>query len=189
MSATPKVNLPHPETGELVEVTQEGLEGMVVRLQDELREKERTIRSQAHRIGDLERDKQKEAEENPLWPKAVELHQHYNRVMGRRSVWKLDVFELCEPFLKKYPIEVHHAAIEGLKADHFVSTRSNGTTRHHHGWHILYRDTDRFEEAVNSADVETLQVLREEGLLPGMTPKPKGSASAQRSLIDPEPQP
>jgi hypothetical protein len=172
------------QTGELVEASAENLALLVQSLRDEVTQHLRTIRAQASEIGKLKRDRQNEAEGDPLWPKAVDLHRFYNQTMKRRSVWKLDVFEMCEPFLKAYPVEVHRAAIHGLLADHYVDTRANGTKRHHVGWHILYRDTDRFEEAVNSAPVEMLQILREEGLLPGMTPKKKGSSPAQRSLLN-----
>jgi len=172
-----------PKTGELVILDSQDLAQEVLALRDEVTQHLRTIRAQASEIGKLKRDKQKEAEANPLWPKAVKLHQLYNKVMGRRSVWKIDVFEMCETFLEAYPVEVHEAAIEGLKAEHYIDIRRNGTKRHHVGWHILYRDTDRFEEAVNSASLDTLTVLKEEGLLPGQARKKKGSSPAQRTLL------
>lgn len=174
--------VPDAATGEIGEATVESLSEWVVRLQDEVAQHLHTIRGQASEIGQLKRDRKRDAEKNPLWARAVALHREYNRILGRKSRWKLDVFEMCEPFLEAYPQEVCIAAIHGIKADHYVDVRKNGTKRHHWGWHILFRDTDRFEEAVNSAPLDMLTVLREEGLLPGMTPKPKGSSPAQRQL-------
>lgn len=171
-----------PRTGELIEATHVALEVEVQRLRDHISELQRTIARQSFELGELKRDKQHDAEQNRLWPLAVRWHKHHAKVTGRKSRWKLDVFERMEPFLKEYGIEVCEAASEGIAHDHFSTKRKNGTARHFNTLDTLLKNTDRFEEAINSCPLEVLQVLREEGLLPGQRKKKKGSAPAQRSI-------
>ena len=168
------------EHGELIESLDQALE-LIVRLRDHVEQLQRKAAGDAHVIGDLKRDKLRDAEANARWPIAMKWHAFHNKVTGRSSRWKIDCFERAEPFLKAYGYEVCCAASEGIAADHYEDKRSNGTERHHTTWKVLLRDTDRFEEAVNSAPVTTLAKLREEGKLPGEQRKKKTRSPARES--------
>ena len=110
---TAKAHLHDATTGEVQAFSQAGAEDAILRLRDHVAELQRTIAAQSHTIGELKRDKLKDAESKALWPLAMKWHAHHNKVTGRKSRWKLDCFERCEPYLKEYGLEVCMAASEG----------------------------------------------------------------------------
>lgn len=137
-------------------------------LRDQIAGLEAENRSWHYKYAQLARDREAEALEDPLWPKAMEIFDRWRAVCNHRGAqWTHDRFEMVKPYLKSHPpIAIHFAAVEGIHLDHAVKTRANGSTKHHDDWHILYRDTDRFEEAINSAPRNVLVQLKIDGHLP-----------------------
>jgi hypothetical protein len=138
----------------------------IQQLRDELTAKERMIRSQAHTIGEMSRDRDAEAERHRYWPAAVKLFAEWAEITGHtKAQWTADRFRESERFIRLYGEEVVRVAIHGIHHDHYVSQRRNGTSRHHDGWQVLFRDTARFEEAVAAAPVQMLRALLDAGEL------------------------
>lgn len=136
-----------PETGEI----HEQCPGCA-RLEDEIAGLVRDIRGWAARFAELKRDKDREARENPLWPKALELFGEWRRLCRHpRAAWSADRFFLVEPFLCDYGLELCSRAIAGAAFDAFETTRRNGSVKRHDGWELIFRDRGKFEEFCNRA--------------------------------------
>lgn len=121
--------------------------------EDEIKGLQRDIRGWAARYRELERDKEREAKNSPLWKEAYGHFCYWRELTGRTGCeWTPERFFLVEPFMrrKKHAPYIRRG-IEGIVFDHFVSTRRNGTKLHHHSWETLFKSTGRFEEAVNAA--------------------------------------
>lgn len=118
----------------------------------ELSELLKKFRGQSRELGELRRDKHAEAEESPLWPRAIKHFQAW-RVISKhpRCQWTHERFFLIEPFLKRYDDAMIERAIAGHCFDPFITRRKNGTQRHHNGWELLWKDQGHFEEACNKA--------------------------------------
>ncbi len=114
---------------------------------------ERDIRGWTIRYRELKRDKEADARNDPLWPVALEHFNYWKQATGRKGCeWTVERFELIRPYLKrKKHRDYIGRAIDGIAYDHYVSTRRNGTKNHHNGWEVLFRDSGRFEEAVNAS--------------------------------------
>lgn len=137
-----------PETGELIEPECPECR----KKQDQIDGLERDVRAWRARYAQLRRDKDREARENPLWPKALELFGEWQAVCGHpRSKWDADSFFLVEPFLKKHGYELCQRAIAGYAFDPFVTTRKNGSKKRHDDWSLIFGDRKHFEEGCNKA--------------------------------------
>ena len=73
------------EHGELQEITQEVLETRIVQVEDENRRLLRHAKKDAWLIGQLERDKQADAEAEELWPLGLRLFLYHGKVFNRTS--------------------------------------------------------------------------------------------------------
>jgi len=144
------VALPDPETGELVEVTPEALEDRIVRLEDELAEAHRLIRSQAYRIGVLTRDHQAEAESSPHWPIAVRLFEYHNRLLGHPGAeWNLKRFAMVRRELKKKNgLERCLRAIAGKANDDWARTHGHTT------FDDVFESAKKFEKCLAKCPVD-----------------------------------
>lgn len=124
---------------------------------------ERDIRGWAIRYADLDRDKEREAREDPLWPVARDLFDYWRETCGHpRPGWGRDRFELLRPFLKSKAygetledrIAMCKRAIDGAAYDPYRTRRRNGTYKTHDGWDLIFRDRAHMEEFVNKAPRE-----------------------------------
>jgi hypothetical protein len=135
------------ETGEL----HEGCPNCEAK-ENELSELIRKMRGLARELGELRRDKQAEAEDSELWPRAVKHFQRWQRESNHpRCKWTAERFYLIEPFLKHHEDVMIERAIIGHCYDPFTTKRKNGTTRVFNGWDLLFRDDAHFEESANKA--------------------------------------
>ena len=152
------VVLPDPQTGELVEVSQESLEARVRELEDEKREDQRTIKRQARELGALLRDRQAEAQEDKWWPIAVRLFAYHQKVCNHPdSEWKLERFQMVLPYLRgrKYGLEKCLRAITGAQFDAWTQKRANGTLYRHDSWDDIFGGKPKaFEEFVAKAPLD-----------------------------------
>lgn len=145
--AAPHLRVVDPETGEVHDSCPS-----CQALQDQLAGAEKDIAAWRMRYMKLERDKEREARDDPLWPRAVKLFGLWKKATGKkRSAFDASRFEMCVGLLKKHGDEMHVRGIIGIATDHFVTTRKNGSAQHHTGWDLLYRNADKWEEMVNRA--------------------------------------
>jgi hypothetical protein len=122
---------------------------------DEIKGLERDVRAWAVRFAQLKREKDAEARQHKLWPKAVELFNLYRELTGRKGVkWSPDRFWLIEPFLGKDGPVMCELAIRGRVFEHFVTRRRNGTEKRHFDWEFIFRDRGTFEESANRAPAD-----------------------------------
>lgn len=110
---------------------------------------ERDIRGWATRFRELQREKDQEARDHPLWPAGELLFDHWRRVCNHpRSVWTPDRFWECLPFLSspKYGPVMCERGIAGAAYDPFKTTRRNGSVKRHDGWEQIFAKAGRLEE-------------------------------------------
>lgn len=156
----PQLVVLNPATGE-----QFPLSAHTQRMEDEIAGLQRDIRGWAARYRNLERDKEAEAAESPVWPAALRIFEHWKSACRHpKSSWTLDRFELVRPFLEKLgdkakpPAErlaeaeaLCKRAIDGAAHDPFVTTRKNGSAKRHDGLDLIFRNADKMEEFCNRA--------------------------------------
>lgn len=127
-------------------------------LHDEIRGLHRDVKAEHRRYENLKRDKNREAREHQLWPLAVKLWRYYCRLTGSRAKFSGERFFLVLPFLEDEGAELCQRAIDGRVAEHFSTTRRNGTTKHYWEWERIFGSMgqgktarDNFEESANRA--------------------------------------
>jgi hypothetical protein len=140
--------------GEVIEaVTPAVLEARIVQVEDENREHLRAIRSQSYRIGELTRDKQAEAEADPLWPIALRVFSYHGRMCNHEGAeWTLERWNAIRPFLRgrKYGLEKCLRAIAGARFDSWSTRRKNGTLFRFDTFDVIFSQK-HFEEFVAKA--------------------------------------
>ncbi len=123
---------------------QEALEDECAVLHDQLAGAEKEIRGWRTRYANLARDRQAEAEGDPLWPLGVRLFAYWRRCCDHpRAMWTAARFELCRPFLGD--LEGCLRAVAGARFDPFTRQRKNGTLERYNGWELVFRDAGKFE--------------------------------------------
>lgn len=159
--------------------TLEQARNRIQQLVDEVAAKDRHIRSLAHEIGEMKRDHDAEAERHRHWPTAVRLFAKWAEVTGHtRAQWSRLRFAEALPFIQTYGEELIVVAIHGLQHHHYVGKpRANGRRKHHNEWSTLFRDHDRFEDAVSDAPLDMLRDAHVKGLLAKL---PKATEVAER---------
>lgn len=149
-------------SGEILD--HERLHEEIARLRDQLAGAEKDLNAWRTRYANLRRDKDAEARENPLWPNAVKLFRLWKTLTGsKRSKFKADRFEQCEPFLSDHGPELCVRAIVGAVYDPFVTPRKNGTAKRHWGWELIFRNADKTEEFANRAPADWRERAAEAG--------------------------
>lgn len=167
----PPLIVVNPATGEQVGTLADARQ----ELEDQVAGLQRDVRGWAARYADLKRDRDAEAKESPVWPAALRVFEHWRCECNHpRSEFSLDRFEMIRPHLERLsrakkgrsddPAErLAHAealcklAVDGLAHDPFVTTRKNGTSKRHTGWHLAFEIADRFEERCNAAPIERIR--------------------------------
>lgn len=125
---------------------------IVQRLQDELAGSERDVRKWRVMCANLERDADAEAEEDPLWPKAKEVFDHWRKQCRHpKAVWERQRFEEMRPYVKQFGVDMCKRAVDGIAFDPFITERKNGTQRRHDGTHLIFGSAAKFEERCNAA--------------------------------------
>lgn len=126
--------------------------GQLQALEDQIAGQERDLRGWRARYADLKRDREAEAEEDPLWPQVVEVFNYWKKTCRHpRSPFTVDRFEMAAPYVKKFGKEMCMRAVDGIAFDPFVTVRKNGTPRRHDGWHLIFGAAEKFEERCNAA--------------------------------------
>ena len=124
------------------------------KLQDQLDGAQKEIEGWRARYANLQRDKDKEAAQNPHWLIAQLLFNHWKKRTGHvRSKWGPGRFYECEPFLNKYGAETFERAIDGLAYQPFEKMRRNGTMERFDGWDTLCKGQDAFERYASRAPI------------------------------------
>ena len=151
-----------PRTGEIIERACP----KCLDLKDKLKGAERDLNGWRARYADLQRDKERDARADELWPEATNLFRLYCHLTGkpgkpRKLTWNAERFELVRPFLKKHGPEMCARAIIGRVSDHFTSQRANGSTIHYHEWERTFGSkgqgqtcASNFEESCNRAPAD-----------------------------------
>lgn len=136
------------DTGEVVK---DGCPNCAV-LEDHIAGLERDIRGWTVRYANLKRDKDAEARDHELWPKAYEVFKYWReRCRHPRCKFTPERFALLLPFLNDHGSEACQRAIDGAAFDPFVTRRKNGSLKRHDGFELVFRDAGKFEEFVNRA--------------------------------------
>lgn len=126
----PDLRLIDTETGEVHETCPNCVESERI-----LAELERKYRGALSQIGNLRRDKAKEAEQHKLFPRARRLFDVWRRVCDHpRAKWTPDRFWEVEPRLRDYGEVRVCRAIMGGAYDPFVTRRKNGKPNRHNKW-------------------------------------------------------
>jgi hypothetical protein len=140
------VRMVDPESGEVTPPTREEMEAELDRAEAEARKWHRRCR-------ELERDKDREATEDSLWPVAVELFGEWKLLLNHpRCEWQRERFELVRPFLRKHKHEMCRRAIAGYWFDAWLAPeRRNGSRRRVDEWEYIFATPRNFEEGCNKA--------------------------------------
>lgn len=121
-------------------------------MQDKLDGAEKDINAWRTRYANLKRDKEAEARKSPVWTDAVRLFRLWKVIDHHpNSEFTHERFAMVEPILKLKPpkggVELCVRAIVGKHFDPFTTRRKNGTTQRHTGWHLIFGERTKFEEA------------------------------------------
>lgn len=143
-------------------------------LEDELAGAQRDLSTWRRRHAELQRDKEAEAKESPLWPAAVQVFDYWRkRCKHMGSEWNLDRFEMIRPHLERSNtgkgkasklteellarnIEICKLAVDGIAFDPFVSEGKNGRSIVHDGLHLVFGSTDLLEKRCKMAPTERI---------------------------------
>lgn len=143
-------------TGEVVEGCRTCAEYL-----DQIAGLERDLRAWRARYADAVRDREREAREHPVYPHMEAIFAYWRNATGHtRSKYTAERFWLALPFLEKYGFERVLAAIDGAGFDPYITTRKNGTKKHHNGWELIFRSEDKFEEFERRVPPEVLLLER-----------------------------
>lgn len=135
------------ETGEIRPVTIEGLQAENEALKDELSELVRKFKGQSRELAEVRRDKQAEAEADPLWPLAVRLFAYHSKACNHpKAEWTAERFAMVRKLRgRKSPaawLEECLRAISGLASDPW--RKANGMTM----WEDCFESRKKFERAL-----------------------------------------
>lgn len=133
------------ETGEIIEC-----EACKER-DDEIAGLETELRSWRARYAKLKRDRRKEAEGSKWWGLAIALFTEWRIATGHmRSLWTVDRFEVCLPYLETYGYHACRYAVWGLAANHYERQVTPAYTKHYDEFWRAFKNADDFEGYVNA---------------------------------------
>ena len=111
-------------------------------------EKDRAIRGLQLRLNDKRKKELEDAKRNPLWSEGVTLWNYYLRATGHKGKFTRERFELVEPYLDEFGIELCMRAIDGVAFDPYKRKRANGDWKFFNIWEKnIFKDRPQFEEA------------------------------------------
>lgn len=178
----PLLRLVNPDDGTYVEVVGNPIE-QLDRLKRELAENEderdglvETVRSQAAKIRNLRRDRERSAGASANWPAALEAFEYWRVVTGHpRSKFTVERFYLLEPFLERDGLDLVKLAIDGAGHEPYRADKPNrnGTVEVYDSLETIFKSRASFERHVNRAPRERLRQVRDEagvGFGPPYTP-------------------
>lgn len=142
------LRLVDPDTGEITEQACPQCEY----LQRQLDGAEKEIRAWRTRYANLVADKDREARQHELWPKAMGLFNYWRTLCGHpMAKFTPDRFRMLAPFLQRYGSELCHRAIEGAAYDPMTRVQKNGATKRYDDLELIFRDSGKFESFCNRA--------------------------------------
>jgi hypothetical protein len=126
-----------------------------------------TVRSQAAKMRELRKDREREMREHDLFPQVREAFEYWLVETGRTKRTKLDPkrFDLLEPFIKKDGLAMVKLAIDGAAYDPHRADRPgrNGKTETYDSLETIFKQRGSFERHVKRAPVERLRAVRDSG--------------------------
>jgi hypothetical protein len=152
----------------------------IVQLEDQIAGLQRDVKAEHLRYENLKRDKAREAQEHGLFPKVKELFDYWRKTTGHlKSKFMPERFWQAVAFLEDYGEDACRLAIDGAAFDPFETIRKNGSRKKHDGWHLIFRDADKFEDFANRAPREGDE-NGSAGATPGGTPQSQQAAPGTR---------
>lgn len=137
-----------PDTGELRDHHCEECQAK----DDQIAGLEKDLRSWRARYADLKRDKEQEARDHLLWPRAKRLFDVWRaECRHQRSRWSADRFWLIEPLLREYGMETCVRAIAGAAYEPWTYERKNGSSKRCDEWERVFANAGRLEDFANRA--------------------------------------
>jgi hypothetical protein len=136
------------DSGELVEATIESLAGENQQLRDEYSQLLRNYKTKCRQLSELERDRQADAERDPLWPLAVRLFAYHGKVLGHpKAEWTPERFVMVRKLKGRGKsveewLEECLRAIAGIRADPWRVAQ--GLTM----WEDVFESRKKFERAL-----------------------------------------
>lgn len=124
-------------------------------LQAQIDGAEREIRAWRARYAALAEDKDKKAQNHPLYPRVKEMFKYWRKACRHpRSGFKTAHFEMALPFFedkKRYGEEMCRRAIAGAAFDPFITQLKNGKQERHDHWELIFKSAKNFERFCNKA--------------------------------------
>ena len=143
------LRLVNPDTGEIAPDAPQTLGEALARideLTDEISGLETEKRSWRTRYQNLKRDKDAEAREHELWPKAVALFIEWQVATGHmRSKWSSDRFFLCMPYLRDDGFALCRAVVWGVAAHPNTKRVTAGYVEVYDDFELAFRNRATFE--------------------------------------------
>lgn len=134
-------------TGEVVDATVEALALENQHLRDELAELLRKFKGQSRELAAMRRDREAEAEADPLWPLAVRLFVYHSKVCNHpRAEWTAERFQMVRRLAKRRSQQEWLLdclrAIAGVRADAW--RMANGLSM----WEDIFESQKKFERCL-----------------------------------------
>lgn len=161
----------NPQTGERVGTLAEHKQPV----EDALAGAERDLNKWRTLHAKLLRDKEGEARESELWPRALEVFDYW-RVECKHPLaeWTYDRFELIRPHLERSNtgkgkakkltpemvernVEICKLAVDALAFDPYTTLGKNGRLIRHDGLHLAFADADTLEKRCKLAPAERIR--------------------------------
>lgn len=119
-------------------------------LNDQLKGAEKEIKAWRMRYAKLARDREADAQNHELWGLAVALYTEWRIVTGHmRSVWNVDRFDLCRPYLEKEGFKLCRLAIWGLAAHPNRKQITPGYWETYDAFELPFRNAGNFTRYAN----------------------------------------
>lgn len=114
---------------------------------DQLAGAEKENRAWRTRYANLKRERDADAETDPLWPVAVGVFRYYQeKCEKQRAGWTVERFELVKPFLEREGAEACREAIRGAAFDPYTKVQKNGKVKAFNDFDLIFRSQARFED-------------------------------------------
>jgi hypothetical protein len=130
---------------------------------------EKEVRAWRVRYANLARDKDQEARDHDLWPKAITLFSEWKVATGKvRSKWSADRFWLCEPYLRNDGFVLCRWAVWGVAYMPNRKQLPDGNYEVYQDFELPFRSRGHFERYTNrgymNPEARAQFDLREQGI-------------------------